>query len=477
MAMVAARFDPASYRDRRGRVLDLDGRILRVIAADAAEDVAWLEREGLLADLVASRRLIPTWRTEAPADVSDGFEATVTLEHERLPFISYPYEWPFSALKAAALFHLDLHQDLLSRGASLLDASAYNVQFRGPRPIMIDVLSLRPYREGEYWLGHQQFLDQFLNPLLLRALLGVPPHGLYRGALEGVPTALLARLLPLRHKLRPGVFFNVVLPARLQRLAAKERVDAARAMRHRRLPKRSYLAMLAGLRRTIAKLEARPDSVSSWRDYPTTCSYEVAEVESKRRFVAEYAERMRPRLMLDLGCNTGTYAAVALAAGAAEVIGVENDPDAADQAFRQAEKERLDFLPLVIDAVDPSPAQGWRHLERRSFAARARFDGMIALAFAHHLAIGRNIPFDQLVAWLVGLAPHGVIEFVPKSDPQVQRLLRLRDDIFSDYSQENFAALLGRFAGIVRQETISASGRVLYWYERPAPPSSRAGTS
>lgn len=475
--MVASRFDPASYRDRRARVLELDGRMLRVIAADAADDVAWLEREGLLADLVASGRVIPTWRTGVPADVPHGFAATVALEHERLPFISYPYEWPFSALKAAALFHLDLHRDLLSRGASLVDASAYNVQFRGTRPIMIDVLSLRPYREGEYWLGHQQFLDQFLNPLLLHAMLGVAPHRLYRGALEGVPTALLARLLPLRLKLRPGVFFNVVLPARLQRLASKARVDAARAMRHRPLPKRSHVALLTGLRRTIAKLEARSDSVTSWRDYPTTSGYDGAELERKRRFVAEYVGRMRPRLMLDLGCNTGTYAALALGAGAAEVIGVESDPDAADQAFRRAETEGLALLPLVVDAADPSPAQGWQGLERRSFALRSRFDGMIALAFAHHLAIGRNVPLDQLVAWLVGCAPHGVIEFVPKSDPRVQWLLRLREDVFSDYTRENFAALLGRSARIVKQETISASGRELYWYERSTPASGAAGTA
>lgn len=459
-------FDPASYRDRRGRVFEHDGRIFRCLNAEAMEEFAWLEQEGILGALTASGRLVRSWRAEAPPEIANGCDAAAVLEHERLPFISYPYEWPFTALKTAALFHLDLHRDALDRGASLADASAYNVQFAGPRPIFIDVLSLRRYRDGEYWFGHQQFLDQFLNPLLLCARLGIAFHATYRGSPEGIATSVVARLLRLRHKLAPRLFLNVAVPAWLQRRAAREEVDVARAMRRRRLPKRSYLALLGGLRRMVEALKPRNAPAWSWSDYALEHSYEAAAAESKRRFIADYAERTRPRLLVDLGCNTGHYSAAALAAGAALAIGIEADPDAADQSFRRAEAGRLALLPLVIDAADPSPGQGWRGLERRSFAARARFDGMMALAFAHHLAIGRNIPLDQLVDFLVGLAPNGVIEFVPKSDPQLQRLLHLREDIFGDYGRDNFAALLARSARIVREETVSASGRVLYWYDR-----------
>ena len=459
-------FDPASYRDRRGRVFEHEGGIFRALNADAAEEFAWLEREGILAALTESGRLVPSWRAEVPAEIRSGLHATAVLEHERLPFISYPYEWPFAALKTAALFHLDLHRDALNQGASLVDASAYNVQFAGPRPVFIDVLSLRRYHDGEYWFGHQQFLDQFLNPLLLCARLGIGFHAMYRGSPEGIATSTLARLLGLRHKLAPRLFLNVVLPAWLQRRTARKEIDVARAVRRRPLPKRSYLALLANLRRAIEALKPRSAPVSSWSDYAPEHSYAAAEIESKRRFIAAYAERTRPRLLIDLGCNTGIHTAAALAAGAACAVGVESDADAADQAFRRAEADRLAFLPLVVDAADPSPGQGWRGLERRSFAARAHFDGMMALAFAHHLAIGRNIPLDQLVEFLLGLAPNGVIEFVPKSDPQLQRLLHVREDIFGDYDRDNFAALLTRSSRIVKQETISASGRVLYWYDR-----------
>jgi ribosomal protein L11 methylase PrmA len=464
--MTAVLFDPASYRDRRGRVFEHQGRIFRLLSAEAAEDLAWLEGEGMLADLIADGRLVRSWRAEVGPEIRNGFHAAAVLEHERLAFISYPYEWPFTALKTAALFHLDLHRDALKRGASLAEASAYNVQFVGARPVFIDVLSLRRYRDGEYWLGHQQFLDQFLNPLLLCARLGIGAQAMYRGSPEGIATSVLARLLCFHHKLSPRLFLNVVLPAWLQRLAARKTLDAAQAVRRRPLPKRSYVALLASLRRMIEALKARSAPASAWSDYASEHSYAAVEMDSKRRFITDYAARTQPRLLVDLGCNTGIYTAAALAAGAASAIGIEADADAADQAFRRAAADRLAFLPLVMDAADLSPGQGWRGLERQSFATRARFDGMMALAFTHHLAIGRNIPLDQLVEFLVGLAPNGVIEFVPKSDPQLQRLLRLREDIFGDYDAENFAALLARSARIVRQETVSASGRVLYWYDR-----------
>ena len=141
------------------------------------------------------------------------------LEHPRLPFVSHPYEWPFSLLKAAALFHLDFHLDALDDGLTLSDASAFNVQFVGARPIFIDTLSLRQYHAGELWAGYRQFCEQFLNPLLLRALLGIPHNAWYRGTLEGIASGDLRRLLPLRRKLSRNLMTHVILMDTLQKTA------------------------------------------------------------------------------------------------------------------------------------------------------------------------------------------------------------------------------------------------------------------
>ncbi|HYH19877.1 MAG TPA: class I SAM-dependent methyltransferase [Azospirillum sp.] len=464
--MTALEIDPGSFRDPAGRVVHLGGRIYRTIAESAAGDYEFLSRRGVLDRLRDEGWIVPAEEVNAAILGDTGLAAHRVVEHPCLPFISYPYEWPFGALKAAALFHLDLHLRALDEGVTLSDASAYNVQFRAGRPVFIDLLSLRRYREGEFWLGHRQFCEQFLNPLLLRAYLGVPHNAWFRGNLEGIPTADLARLLPRWRVLSWRVLLHVVLPGRFQAQAAGRTDGGAGGVKRRQLPLPALRGMLKQLRSWIATLEPGDSTATVWGNYEETHTYAEPEEQAKRRMVAEFVAHAKPNLMWDLGCNTGAYSALALEAGAGTVVGFDFDQGALERAFARTSRGRLDFLPLFLDAANPSPDQGWNGTERMGFGRRATADALMALAFEHHLAIGRNIPMDQLVSWLIRLAPCGLIEFVQKSDPTVQRMLSLRDDIFPDYTEEVFAALLARQARIVRVDTVSAAGRRLYWYDR-----------
>ena len=458
--------EPGSYRDPSGQVFRRNGRIFRTITERAAPAYEFVRDRGLLTRLADEGKLVSS-REVDPARVGLARPGVrYVLEHDVIPFISHPYEWPFAALKAAALHHLDLQIELLTSGSALSDASAYNIQFRGPRPVFIDVLSLRPYRDGEYWAGHRQFCEQFLNPLLLRALTGVAHNAWYRGSLEGIPTTDLARLVPAHAKTSWNVLTHVVLQARLHRHAMRAPERSINQVRARQLSKAGFEAMLHQLRRWVAKLAPADRQPTLWADYAKTHSYASPEFQAKRRFVADFAQAARPRLAFDLGCNTGDFSAVALEHGARLVIGFDADQHALDQAFARASTQELVFLPLVLDAANPSPSQGWQESERAGFARRARADAILALAFEHHMAIGRNIPLDQLLEWLVGLAPCGVIEFVPKSDPTVQRMLALREDIFEDYHLDRFKAGLLSRARLVRSERISQAGRELFWYDR-----------
>ncbi len=457
---------PGSFRDPAGQVFRSGDRIFRTVAESAASDYEHVRDTGLLERLAAEGLLTGAAEVDPSVLGEDGRNARYVIEHPKIPFITFPYEWPFSALKAAARLHLDLHLCLIEHDVTLSDASAYNIQFIGPKPTFIDTLSLRRYRDGEYWLGHQQFCDQFLNPLLLRAHLGMPHNAWYRGSLEGISSAELARLLPLRSKLSWRIASQVVLPAKLQRKAINNAEQKPSKMPKRGLAKPAFKAMLSQLLNWVDKLKPADAGKTIWQDYTQTHSYDDPEEQAKREMVAAFVGATKPALLFDFGCNTGAYSALALETGAGSVVGFDMDQGALDGAFARAVNDGLAFLPLYLDAANPSPAQGWRQAERPGLADRAPANALLALAFVHHLAIARNIPLDQLLAWLTSLAPAGVIEFVPKNDPTVQRMLALREDIFSDYDVSNFAASLAKQARIVQRSVVSASGRELFWYSR-----------
>jgi ribosomal protein L11 methylase PrmA len=458
--------DAGSFRDPNGRIYQRSGEIFRSVMGRAADEFASFRESGLFDRLVEKGRLVPTREVDAAVLGTLARAPSMVLQHERLPFISYPYEWSFPLLKAAALLHLTVQLDALEAGFSLSDSTAYNVQFDGSRPVFIDVLSFRKYHEGEVWAGHRQFCEQFLNPLLLRAYFGIPHNAWFRGSLEGIDTVSLARMMPWWRNLSFNVLSHVTMQAKLQAAAIADNGKSLARAKSVKLSKIGYQRMLQSLRDWIKGLSPKDTGATVWQHYAETTTYDTEEQQAKKRFVAQFCAHVKPTLLWDIGCNTGDYSEVALSSGAERVVGFDFDQGALERAYARAKAKSLKFLPLFQDGTNPSPDQGWANEERKSLARRGDANGLLALAFEHHLAIGRNIPLDGVVASLVDLAPTGVIEFVQKQDPTVQQLLALREDIFPDYTPEAFEAALQSRARIVKRETVSASGRRLYWFDR-----------
>ena len=460
----AVRAEPGSFRDPGGRIYWLGERVLRTVMPSAAADFEYVEASGLIPHLIERGMLIG--QTQRPPDLlgDAAGPAAYLLEHPKLDFISHPYEWPFPALQAAALLQLDLYLEALERGVTLSDATAYNIQFDGARPVFIDRLSFRRYVDGEFWLGHRQFCEQFLNPLLLRAKFGIPHNAWLRGSPEGIGAAELSALLPLRQKFSWRVLTNVVMQGSLQKTRSS---DAHKAVAGKlRFPKPAFIRMLRGLKTWIESLHPADRRPTTWQAYAGQHSYRDTEVEAKRNFIARFVNESKPRMVWDIGCNTGDYSAAALQAGARCAVGFDFDQGALDLAFDRARSERMAFLPLFLDVTNPAPDQGWSQGERRGLQARATADCVLALALIHHIAISKNVPLAGVVSWLTALAPRGVIEFVPKTDPMVVELLQLRQDIFPDYNEEHFVACLQQRARIVAREKVSATGRTLFAFER-----------
>ena len=456
-----------SFRDPAGQVYQKHGHIYRTVNPVVADEFDFVRSRKFYNQATADGRLIAADILSPEVLGREAGAAAYVLEHPRLPFVSYPYEWSFPTLKLAALFHLGFHLDALRDGVSLVDASAYNVQFIGSRPIFIDTLSLRKYEPGTFWAGYKQFCEQFLNPLLLRAYLGVSHNAWYRGSQEGIGTAEIRKLLPLRRKFNRRVLTHVVLQDSLQRTGSKSTSIDQKTLRKAGFPLAAFQRTLTDLRNWIAALEPAKTGPTVWRDYASSTSYDEEESVNKKEFIAEFVRRRRPNQIWDLGCNTGDYAVAALEAGANSVIGFDFDQGALELAFSRAQEQNLAFLPLFLDISNPPPSQGWAQKERHGLDQRsADADGSIALALIHHLSIGRNVPLPDVIDWILGVAPHGVIEFVPKEDPMVQELLRFRDDIFPDYTVDHFLQHLGRHASIERKAPSSSTGRLLVEYSR-----------
>jgi ribosomal protein L11 methylase PrmA len=457
-------FDAGSFRDPSGRVLRHDHRILRAIFPAGVPNYEAARDAGILDRAIERGWLLEADSIEPGALQQVAPDAAHWLEHPKLDFISYPYEWTFSALKSAALLHLDFQIELLPDGFTLTDATAYNVQFRGTKPVFIDHLSIVPYAESDGWVGQRQFGMQFLNPLFLWAKRGIAPHAWYRGSVEGIAPEDLAKLLGWRDRLSFTVLAHIIGPAMVARRRVEEGLDS-KPRREASLPAVRLVAMLRSLRDYIAGLSL-PDEKTVWDDYAGNNSYDEAKRAAKHRFVAETVAAVEPHLLYDIGCNSGDFSKTALDSGAKKVVGFDFDFGALERAFARFDCSNEPILPLWLDATNPSPAQGWASAERASLQDRAEADMSIALAVIHHLAIAKNVPLDMAVDWLMGLAPQGVIEFPSKADPMVQQLLKYRPDIFPDYTEEAFLAHVAKRGAVVREDRLGESGRLIVAYDR-----------
>lgn len=457
----------SSFRDPSGFLYTRDGTLLRQVQPGYRAHYEHLRTSGLYDALTAERLLVP--HEEMPLDLAAEPGAAFVLRPERIPFVSLPYEWGFGQLKAAALLTLRIQELALRHGMVLKDASAFNVQFAGARAVFVDTLSFERREPGEPWVAYRQFCQHFLAPLLLMALRDVRTRDLLRRFLDGIPLDLASRLLPRSSWFSPATLMHVHLHARsIARHASTRGADGtSRPSAAAKVSDTGLAGIVANLRSAVEGLSL-PAAGTEWGDYEDTHGYGAAEHEAKRALVARLLGAVAPALVFDLGANTGEYSRLARDAGA-RVVSLDGDPMAVERNFaRLAEAGDERILPLWMDLTNPSPAQGWAHREWPSFEARGPADVAMALALIHHLAIGNNVPLGGIAAWLAGLGRHAILEWVPKEDPQVQRLLASRRDIFDAYTEDGLRAALAPHFVVLERVPIPGSGRVLLLLRRTA---------
>jgi ribosomal protein L11 methylase PrmA len=450
--------EPSSFRDPSGYLFWRGGELYRFVHPSYADNYRALVESGLSAELADAGLLVRHEEVEPRLVGAPG--AFRVLRPELIPFVSYPYEWSFGQLRDAALLTLEIQRRALRRGLWLKDASAYNVQFRGSRPIFIDSLSFEVYPEGRPWVAYQQFCRHFLAPLALMSYRDADLGRLSRLHVDGVPLELAVRLLPARTALRPSLLLHLHAHARFIR---RHGADAGEAGGRGRgaLGKAGLEGLIASLEGAVRGLAYHPGE-TEWGDYYAATNYSEAAHAHKQELVAAFVDRVKPATVWDLGANTGLFSRIAARKGCITVA-FDLDPAAVEQNYRACAREpELPLTPLVMDLRNPSADLGWGGRERRSLAARGPADLVLALALLHHLAIGNNVPLDQVAEYLARLGRHVVLEFAAKTDSQVRRLLATREDVFPDYSREGVERAFGKSFRVLEDVAVGESERRLY---------------
>ncbi len=454
----------ASFRDPSGFVFLKDGRVYRWIHASYTDNYRHLMDSGLYDELVKRQLLIPHEETES--GTRDSPDHYSTILPEQIPFVSYPYEWCFSQLKAAAAATLEIQNTCLEYGMSLKDAGAYNIQFIRGKPVLIDTLSFDRYVEGHPWVAYRQFCQHFLAPLALISYKDVRVNQISRSFIDGCPLDLAATLLPLRTWSRLSLLFHIHLHARSQSYfsAGVERHggDATREGASRRgMSRRALLGLVDQLLTGVRKLKWKPPG-TEWADYYGETNYSDNAFEQKQEIVRRLLEGTGPGTVWDLGANTGLFSRIASGLGH-QTVAFDMDPVAVERNYLEClrtDESRL--LPLIMDLSNPSPNTGWENRERMTLAERGPANTVMALALVHHLAISNNVPFNRIAGFFSRLCTRLIIEFVPKSDSQVQRLLAAREDVFPAYTRDDFEKEFSRYFLIEQTVPLSESGRVIY---------------
>lgn len=459
--------EPGSFRDWDSRVFVSDRGVFRALTESGRADWDTLAASGLLERFSASGELVAT--EPAATDVLSELQRldpnggwVGALVHERLPFVSYAYEWSFSMLKDAALLQLRLLTAALAEGLTLKDATPYNVQWRGARPVFVDIGSFERARDGEPWAGYRQFCMLFLYPLMLEAYRGVSFQPWLRGSIDGISPTDFRALFTRRDALRRGMLRHVFLHASLEGRYASRGGEVRDDLEKAGFDRRLVEANVAAMTKLVSRLRPR-GGASTWIEYRSTCSYDDVEVAQKEDFVRRVVERTRRTLVWDLGCNDGRYSRIA-SGNADLVVAIDSDRHVVDALYAELKAEgEGSILPLVVDLSDPSPGIGWSNAERTTLVERGAPEVVLALAFVHHLSIAGNVPLREVVRWFRRLDAELVIEFPGRGDPMVQRLLGAkREDAHPDYSRETFETLLRASFEVVDSVDLASGTRTLY---------------
>jgi ribosomal protein L11 methylase PrmA len=224
--------------------------------------------------------------------------------------------------------------------------------------------------------------------------------------------------------------------------------------------------LIESLIKTISKLSWKIDKETEWLQYYVTHhNYSLSSLHEKENIIQSWLQKLQPKTLWDLGANTGHFSVLA-APFCQQIIAFDSDVSCIERCYLSVKNKVDNILPLVLDLNNPTPALGWGHQERFSLQQRSPAQVILALGLVHHIAIVNHTPFTKIAEFFATLCHTLIIEFIPKEDSQVKKLLSNREDIFSAYDSQHFERAFCQNFILVDKQPIVGSNRVLYLFSR-----------
>ena len=442
---------PASFRDPSGHIFTDQDKLYRQINPIYFQQFKYLIDSGLYNELTSREHLITHKELKKTED-------QIIIQPKKIPFISYPTEWTFEAIKDAALLCLNMNLTALKYNMILKDASIYNIQFVGTKPIFIDTLSFDFYQKNKPWRAFGQFIRHFLCPLLLMKYKATDMSSLLVKFIDGIPLDITSCMLPIRTHFSPFIKTNI-------HMHSKALKHNGYNSKNPELTKKSLINIIKYNISFIQSLTLKQKT--SWSDYYQKTNYDKQALDQKTKITKSFLEKINPQTVLDVGGNDGRFSK-----DENQVILCDSDHSSINRAFLENKKADRDILHILCDITNPTPAYGFSNQERYSFLDRIKeynSDCILALALIHHLCISNNCSFDMVAKLFSSISEHLIIEFVDRSDSQVIRLLdniREEQHLFDFYNHDNFKEAFLKYFNFESFKKIDNTHRTVYYMRR-----------
>lgn len=461
----------SSYRDPIARIFYYNDEVYRFVDGDNFDYFHKILARPAVKKMMDSGDLIKTEVVEIAdsAKVTAEFNSTKFLRHERVKFISYPYEWPFSMFKEAALFTLEMQKKLIAENLSLKDGTPYNVQFSGTKPVFIDFCSIEDISDNGVWFAYNQFMQMFVYPLILKVYRDISFRDLLLSNIDGIPHENAYQMAGLKPRILPKLFPYLTLPKLFSVGSGEEaKKKDAKASQKKINPQSNQAVQTFMINRLIKLISGfnLPIKRSTWSDYSQTKSYADKDNQTKHEFLTNFYRDHEIKTTLDLGANTGEFSFIAEAAGS-DVTAVDLDHNSVEKLYLLSREKKINILPLVVELANPSPGIGWGNQERKSFLDRYRADCVLSLALIHHLLISNRQPLSRIVDLFARVSKRYLItEYIGQKDSMFELLIMNRKESYEYFNLDFFRTEFQKKFKILQEVPLPNMDRRLFLMEK-----------